>query len=218
MMTELRKSKVAPASKILLAIAALLGALVLYQGAEFSLAVARAELAVARATEAGPTDANGLEAHQAQAKSVVEALKKKNLFVPPPPPQNPVREVLGILGNEALINDKWYKAGDSVGDAKILAVEPTKIRVLWQGQEQELSPLGSEGGGPGGGPPPGVRGGPPGSPPNVRAARMRARSAGPPDMSREERAALRERFRNASPEERAKLQAEMRERPAPRTR
>jgi hypothetical protein len=146
---------------------------------------------------------------------VAEALKKKNLFVPPPPEQNPVREVLGILGDEALINDKWYKAGDSVGDAKILAIEPTKVRVSWKGQEKEFSPLGSEGGGPGGGGPPSRRGGPP---QNARGARARVRSQGPPDMSPEEQAALRERFRNASPEERAKLQEEMRERFAPRGR
>jgi len=31
---------------------------------------------------------------------------------------------MGIFGDEALINGKWYKAGDKVADAKILAVNP----------------------------------------------------------------------------------------------
>ncbi|UCD49647.1 MAG: hypothetical protein JSW27_19205 [Phycisphaerales bacterium] len=224
MMTESHKASLGPASKILLAIAALLAALVLHEVAEFALAVARAELVVARATDATATGSNDAETHLGEAKSVAEALKKKNLFAPPPPKQNPVREVLGILGDEALINDKWYKAGDSVGDAKILAVGPTKVRVSWNGQEKEFSPLSSEGGGPGappgrtGGPPgapPGRVGGPPGPPQNVQGGRMRVRSSGPPGMTPEEQAALRERFRNASPEEQAKLREQMRERVAP---
>ena len=55
--------------------------------------------------------------------------------------------MIGILGREALIGDKWYKVGDSVGDAKIVAIEPTKVKVVWDGQEKEFSPIGSSGGG-----------------------------------------------------------------------
>ena len=53
--------------------------------------------------------------------------------------------MLGILGHEALINGKWYKVGDSVGEAKIVAIEPTKVRIAWNGQEKEFSPIGSSG-------------------------------------------------------------------------
>jgi len=216
MRTESHKK--APAlAKVLLAVAALLGAMALYEVAEFLMTTAQAELAVARATESGTGGPNNVDASLAQAKSIVETLKKGNLFAPPPPKQNPVREVLGILGDEALINNKWYKAGDSVGDAKILAVGPTRIRVVWNGQEKEFSPLGSTdagsqgGGGPSGPPRPGRRGR------LERGARGPAspRANGPGGMSAEETAALGNRFRDASPEERAKLREEMRTRFAP---
>jgi len=212
----MHKTKNASPARILLAVAALLGALVFYTVAGFFMTTARAELAVARAGEAGATDSNDVEARLTKSKSVVEALKKKNLFAPPAPKQNPVREVSGILGDEALINGKWYKAGASVGDAKILAVGPTKVKVSWDGQEKEFSPIGASGGpgGPGGPRPPSrPRGGPPvpGGPPPGGSTSVR-RSAGPPGFSPEERASFAEQMRNASPEERRKLTEEMRER------
>ncbi len=84
---------------------------------------------------------------QAAAASwaVAEQLKKSNLFSPPVPPRHPVTSVLGILGNEALIGDRWYKAGDSIADAKVVAVEPTQVRVQWQGQETVFVPMETEG-------------------------------------------------------------------------
>lgn len=211
MIMESHKLNAASSAKILLAVAALLGAFVLYQVAEFSLAIARAEVAVARATGPVSAEPNNVEAQLAQVKAMAEALKKKNLFVPPAPKENPIKAVLGILGNEALINNKWYKAGDSVGEAKILAVGPTKIRVSWNGQEKDFAPLGSEGGGSEGGPPSGRRGRP-GPARNAAGGPGQPPPGGPQSMTAEEQAALRDRFRNASREERAKLQEEMRER------
>jgi hypothetical protein len=212
MRIEMHKTKKASPAKILLAIAALLGALVFYTVAGFFMTTAGAELAVARAGKTGAADSNDVEARLTEARSVAEALKKNNLFAPPPPKQNPVREVSGILGDEALINGKWYKAGASVGDAKILAVGPTKVKVSWNGQEKEFSPIGA-GGGPGGPRlPSGSRGGPPrpGGPPSQGPRPGRA--DGPPGVSPEERASFAEQMQNASPEERRKLTEEMRER------
>ncbi|HUV65724.1 MAG TPA: hypothetical protein VMW24_17645 [Sedimentisphaerales bacterium] len=78
----------------------------------------------------------------AQASWVVaEQLKKNNLFSPPSPPRHPVTSVLGILGNEVLIAEKWYKAGDTIEDAEIISVEPTHIRVQWQGRETVFAPI-----------------------------------------------------------------------------
>jgi hypothetical protein len=45
---------------------------------------------------------------------VVEGLKKNNLFAPRAPKQYPVHEVIGILGDQALINGRWYKVGDTI--------------------------------------------------------------------------------------------------------
>lgn len=210
MRMESHKKKANSAATVLLAVAALLGALVLYEVAEFLMTTAQAELAVARATA---TDApNDVNAPLTEAKSTAEALKKDNLFVPPPPKQNPVKEVLGILGDEALINGKWYKAGDTVGEAKILAVESTKIKVSWNGQETEFAPLGAKGDGPRGGPPRPGRMRPAGQAPGREKGPQQASSEGPDAISTEERAELRDRFREASPEERAKMREEMRER------
>ena len=74
-------------------------------------------------------------------KAVAEELKKANLFAPPPPKRNPVQEVFGILGSEALINGQWYKAGDKVQDANIVAVESTHVVVEWNGQRTDLYPI-----------------------------------------------------------------------------
>jgi hypothetical protein len=215
MRIETHQSKSTSVAMILVAVAVLLGALVLYEVAGFFMTTAHAELAVARAAGGDATEPNSIEERLAKGKSAAEALKKKNLFAPPAPKQNPVREVIGILGDEALINGKWYKAGASVGDAKILAVGPTTVKVSWNGQEKEFSPIGASGspGGPGGPrPPSGPRGGPPrpGGPPAQEPRPGRA--DGPPGVSPEERASFAEQMRNASPEERRKLIEEMRER------
>lgn len=107
-----------------------------------------------------PSDSNEslLEKSLAQDKEVAEALKTKNLIAPPPPETHPIRAVAGILGNEALINGKWHKVGDKVGEAEILAIEATSVKVSWKGKESVLAPMGGAGGGPGGPSGPGPRG------------------------------------------------------------
>ncbi len=47
----------------------------------------------------------------------------------------------GILGDEVLINGKWYKAGDKVGDAKIVAIEAAQVRIEWEGKEKIFAPI-----------------------------------------------------------------------------
>ncbi len=151
-----------------------------------------------------------LETSLAQDKEVAEALKTKNLIAPPPPETNPISEVAGIMGQEAFINGQWRKVGDKVGEAEILAIGPTFVKVTWKGQESMLAPMGSAGGGGGGGGAPGPRGpsrmsssrgGPP-RPPRPEGGRaMRGLPEGmTPDkiraMSPDERRALFEKMRN----------------------
>lgn len=211
------KKKGTPSATILLAAAALLGAMVLYQVAGFFLTTAQAELAVARAAEAGAAERNDLAQRLAQVRSAAEALKKNNLFAPTPAKQNPVKEVTGILGSEALIDGTWHKAGAKVGDATIVAIGPTKVKVLWDGKETEFAPIVSGAGGgpegpPGPRPPRGPRPGPPRSGPTGQGGPRPGGPGGPGGLSPEEQAKLQERFRNASPEEQQKLREEMRER------
>jgi hypothetical protein len=176
-----------PLARILLAVAALLGALMVLKAAGFVVTSSQVTGAAVR-PGGGGGDANDLKESLTQAKTSAEQLKKKNLFVTPAPKQNPVGEVVGILGDEALINDKWYKVGDSVGDAKIVAIEPTKVKVVWDGQEKEFSPMVIAG---------------------ERGGAMRGRFN---SLSPEERQKMRQQWQSMSPEERQRRREEMRQR------
>jgi len=201
----------------LLAVAVLLGALILLRIAGYVTAATEARVMAAR------VDPNGQHADDvgkllAPAKTRADELMKKNRFVMTPPKEHPVREVLGILGDEALVNGEWHKVGDSVGDAKILAIDPTKVRIAWEGQEKEFSPVESSGGeeepsGRRGPPRSGGRPGP-GDRPSMVATGSRSGPVGQGGMrlSPEEREKMRERFRNMSPEERQRAREEMRQR------
>jgi hypothetical protein len=201
-------------ARVLLATAGLLGAFILLELAAFFVAAADADNVVAAAK--GSALSKPAAAPSAETKAVVDGLKKNNLFAPPAQKQYPVNEVIGILGDQALINGQWYKVGDSVADARILAIEPTKVKVVWNGQEKEFTPMSSTGQGGPEGPGPGRRGGPPvpGGPPMVvtggRPGPMGGQGQG--IQSPEEMEKMREQWRNMSPEERQKYREEMRAR------
>jgi hypothetical protein len=108
---------------------------------------------------------NELQEHLEEAQETADALKQGNLFVKPPPKTHPVKQVEGILGNEALISGKWYKVGAKVGDAKILEIGPTEVRIEWDGKTTAFTPMAVASSGPSrpARPEPAKRGGP--SPP-----------------------------------------------------
>lgn len=215
MKTVFRRNTTEPLAKILFAVAVSLGVLTLLKIAGFVMTSGEAEGTTVKVAAPNGVDANGLDEPVARAQASAEELKKKNLFVVPAPKQHPVSAVLGILGSEALIDGKWYQVGDRVGDAKIVAIEPTKVRVAWDGQEKEFAPIGA--GGSGG--PPDRRASPKNKPAPAAGARMvvtgRRRGPtreGPRSLSQEERDRLRERWTSMSPEERQRVREEMRER------
>lgn len=202
-----------PLARVLLAIAGLLGAFLFLQVATFVVTTGDADSIVAGATDAAVGKSTPVPS--TQTRSALEGLKKSNLFAPPAPKQCPINEVIGILGSQALINEQWYKAGDMVADAKILAIEPTKVKVVWNGQEKEFMPIGSTGGGGPEGPGPGRRGRPqpPGAPMVVAGGPPGpARPGGQAGLSAEELEKRREQWRNMSPEERDRYREEMRQR------
>jgi hypothetical protein len=88
-------------------------------------------------------DPNGLKECLGTAKKTAEAIRQKNLFIKEPPKENPVKQVDGILGNEAFIAGKWYKAGAKVGDAKIIEIRPTFVKVEWDGKTTNFAPIGA---------------------------------------------------------------------------
>ena len=206
-------------STALLAVSVLSAILILVKVTGFFGASAKAESAVKDAIENSKLDPNNVNEQLDKFKPIADSLKKKNLFSPPPPRQHPITAVLGIFGNEAFINGKWYKVGAKVQDAKILAIGPTSVTTEWDGKKKVFCPIDAGGAQASGGPRPGrsarssggsaggraemvVTQGPrPGPGPGGRGPGM---GGGPGGM--------RERFQNMSEAEREKFRNEMRER------
>ena len=128
-------------SVLLIVVSALLVVATFVKAAGTVMSIAEAQRHVAGAIEQGKPDPNQVRSCMAEAKQLADQLKIKNLYAPPPPKKNPVTEVRGIMGGEALIDGKWYKAGDKIGDAKIVAVEPTLVRVEWEAELHTFEPI-----------------------------------------------------------------------------
>ncbi len=144
-------------SRGLLAAAALLGVFTVAKVAGFCVQCGRMQ--AWGALGQGERDPNCLKQSLGAAKKTVDSLKQNNLFVKAPPKQNPIKQVEGILGGEALIGGKWYKVGDKVADAKIVAIAATQVEVEWDGKKTSFSPIASVSAGPPA--PPAVPGAPP---------------------------------------------------------
>ncbi len=141
MILDYLKEKKELVSVVLLGASAFFAVLILVKVTGFFAASARAESLVKKAIGQNETDANDMDKYFAKYKLLAEALKKNNLFVPPAQKQHPVKEVLGIFGNEVLIKDKWYKVGEKLGDAKIVAIGPTQATIEWDGKEKTFAPI-----------------------------------------------------------------------------
>lgn len=217
------------ASILLLGASTVCAVLILVQVTGFFADSSKANTLLKDAVAASKPDANAVEKRLADSKTVAEELKKKNLFAPPPPKQHPVTFVSGIMGNEVLINDTWYKLGQMVADAKIVAIEPTQIKTLWDGQEKVFAPIDA----PTPASPPGSGRGPEvakAEGAGGQGAAMVQASGGAPmpggpgmgmfgNLSEEDRARMREqfmamrgRFENMSDAERERMRDEMRQR------
>jgi len=197
---------------VLLGVSVFLGIMILVKVRGFFVASAWAENVVKRAVAQTKPDANDVEEYLAKSKAIADELKKKNLFAPPTPKQHPVSQVLGILGSEALINGKWYKVGDKVGDAKVVAIEPALVRIEWDGREKTFAPMQAAGSSGPGGP---RRGGPDMASRTEGGPRAGAEMVvvGPQGPGRREEGfrGMRERFENMSEEERQAFRERMRE-------
>ncbi len=151
----------------LLAAAALLGIFTVAKVAGFCVQRGRMQALGSLAQN----DPNRLKQSLGEAKKAVDSLKQNNLFIKAPPKQNPVRQVEGILGGEALIGGKWYKVGDKIADAKIITIAATQVEVEWDGKKTSFSPMASVSAG-GAAPPTGPPGGPPRKEPGPQPPKM----------------------------------------------
>ncbi len=206
---------------VMLAVSAFSAILILVKVTTFYVASARAENAVKRALERAKTDPKNIQKELAKQKPIADNLKKENLFSPPPPKEHPVKEVWGILGEEVLIKDKWYKVGQMVADAKIVDIKPTEVSIEWDGKTKVFLPIdASEAPAPREGRPsqPGAK--PPSGGPGERAdmvvVQSQPGSRGPEDgrgpSSGGRFEGMRERFQNMSEADRDRFRREMEQR------
>jgi len=126
---------------VLLGVAVLCGVLILLKVTGFFVAKARAHSVVQRAIEQNKTDSENLQKQLADSTAISDELKKNNLFAPPPAKQHPVSEVSGIFGDQVLIRDKWYSVGDTIKDARIVAIGATSVTIMWEGKEKTFLPI-----------------------------------------------------------------------------
>jgi len=126
---------------VLLGLSVVTVVLTLAKVRSFFAAATKAQTIVAQAVARGESDPGLLHDSLAGSEHIAEDIKRENLFVPPTPRRHPVSAVLGILGSEALIDGRWYKVGDHIADAEIVAIEPTSVTIKWDGREKVFAPL-----------------------------------------------------------------------------
>jgi hypothetical protein len=136
------KRKLVPV--VLLAIAVLSGVLIVAKAMGFFITSARAQRIVKQATAWSKPDPNVVESQLAKSKLIAEDLKENNLFWPSPK-GHPVKAVLGIFGDEAYIDGKWYKVGAKIRDAKIVAIDADSVTTEWEGKKIVFRPIDAEG-------------------------------------------------------------------------
>jgi hypothetical protein len=129
------------ASMLLLGVSIVCTVLILIEVTGFFVTSSKSSTLLESALAQSKQNAGQAEKHLADSKAIAEKVKKNNLFAPPAMKQHPVSAVSAIMGNEVLINDQWYKLGDVVSDAKIVAIEPMQVKILWDGQEKTFAPV-----------------------------------------------------------------------------
>ncbi|MHC4586447.1 MAG: hypothetical protein ACYS3N_18095 [Planctomycetota bacterium] len=217
MKIEYLKDKKELVSVVLLGVSAILAVSILVKVTGFFTAPAKARNIVKTAIEQNTEDANDIDKYFVKYKMLADALKKNNLFAPPAPKQHPVKEILGIFGDEVIIRDKLYKVGAKVGDATIVSIEATEVTIEWDGKKKTFSPMdagGSSQPGRPGGSRPTARGGPPrpgggGGSAQMVTVQSQGRPTGGPGGGM---GSMMGRFQNMSEADRDRFRAEMEER------
>jgi hypothetical protein len=216
------KKEVVPTA--MLGASVLCGVLILVKVTSFFVASARAESVVKGAIEQSGTTQKNIEKYLADSAAITDELKKNNLFAPPPAKQHPVKEVWGIFGDQVLIQNKWYSVGETIADAKIVAIGPTSVTISWDGKEKTFLPIQAKVAEGQGGPRGGAAAAGSGRDSDNKnengggAPRVTVRAEGPETGSNGRRGsgegftAMRQRFENMSEEEKQAFRERMRER------
>jgi len=171
-----------------------------------------------------------LTQHKASSKDRTPEQPPQQASVPKnpfsPPPKFVDVKCTAILGQEALIEGRWYKIGDTVKGSKIVEIQPASVKIAWQDQEHILVPFNvpvqyssSSSSSSASGQNRETTNSPAPKPTDRKPPEMRG---GPPPgavmPSKEQRQQMRERYLNASPEEQAEMRRQMSERSSRRRR
>ena len=142
MISEFVKTRIVYVARALMIVTAVLVYVTVRKVNAFVLDVDSIPKRIQKAMSPGSDDAESLKKLKALYTEAANILKKKSLFSPPiPEKKNPVSKIDAVLGKEALINGKFYKAGDKIGDAKIISVLAKSVMILWNEKEISIHPF-----------------------------------------------------------------------------
>jgi len=128
-------------SIFLLALSALMAVFILLKITSFFTDSARAQNVVKTALENISSEAKGVEQIFTKDRNLAASLTRNNIISPPASRENPVKEVRAIFGNQVLINDNWYNEGQTIADAKIVAIEADQVTIEWEGRPTTFRPI-----------------------------------------------------------------------------
>ena len=86
-------------------------------------------------------DAEKTQEYLQAYKKAATDLTAQNMFVPLSDESEPPGDCTAIFGDEARIGNRWYKAGDRVGDARIESIEPTLVTLLLNDERITRKPV-----------------------------------------------------------------------------
>lgn len=142
MKSDFIKTRIVYVARVLLILTAVLAGIMVAKVNAFVSDADSIPKRIQKAMSPGSDDAESLKKLKALYTEAANILKKKSIFSPPPPEKtNPVSIIDAVLGNEALINGNFYKAGDKIGDAEILSVSPKSVIISWNGKESNIHPF-----------------------------------------------------------------------------
>jgi hypothetical protein len=125
----------------LFAFSLLLTALIFLRVVTFVGTTTEMRLLTRRITASIQPTASPIQEKAVDSRALVAGPKKRNLFTPPPSREHPVKDVAGILGNEVFIGGRWYRCHDKIGEATIVYIGPTEVRIEWDGNEKTFAPI-----------------------------------------------------------------------------
>lgn len=127
-------------SKVLLIVSLVLAVVTAGKVLGFAVTSARTKGRIERAVAENGQNDEAVKACIAANRGAADKIKERNMFAEPKAKPKPPA-CSAILGSKALIGDKWYGVGDEVGGAKITAIGPREITIIWEEKEKKLFPF-----------------------------------------------------------------------------